>query len=175
VLAAPGEIEAKVAEMCRRLLGHAPLTMRAAKEAVRRVTMENLPKGGRFGTPLLWQRGFQGSVDAFLAKPPPRMARELGPVYIVPIGAIGVINHATKIAEGDPNVLPNDYCFAVSPPGCYALMIPASARQWNPDSRRRRRRLHQSSTPRDPVSRVRLVVVPETFPAPPNAQRPQTR
>ena len=71
VLAAPGEIEAKLAEMCRRLLGHAPLTMHAAKEAIRRVTLENLPKGDDLVRLCYGSADFKKGVDAFLAKRPP--------------------------------------------------------------------------------------------------------
>jgi len=61
------------AEMFRRLLGHAPCEARP-KEAVRRVTMENLPRA-KICTPLLAAR-ISGRRGAFLAKRPPRMARE---------------------------------------------------------------------------------------------------
>ena len=71
VLAAPEEIEAKLAEMCRRLLGHAPLTMLAAKEAIRRITLENLPKGDDLIRACYGSADFKEGVDAFLAKRKP--------------------------------------------------------------------------------------------------------
>ena len=57
------EIGAKADEMCRRLIGHAPITMRAAKEAMRRVTMESVPDGSDLIRACLWQRGLQGRHD----------------------------------------------------------------------------------------------------------------
>ncbi len=72
VLAAPAEIEAKLAEMCRRLLGHAPLTMHAAKEAIRRITLENLPTGDDLVRLCYGSADFKEGVDAFLAKRPPK-------------------------------------------------------------------------------------------------------
>ena len=72
VLAAPGEIEAKLGEMCRRLLGHAPLTMYAAKEAIRRITLENLPKGEDLIRSCYGSADFKEGVDAFLAKRTPK-------------------------------------------------------------------------------------------------------
>jgi len=68
VLTAPAEVEAKLAEMCHRLLGHAPLTMRAAKEAIRRITLENLPKGDDLIRSCYGSADFKEGVDAFLAK-----------------------------------------------------------------------------------------------------------
>jgi enoyl-CoA hydratase len=71
VLAAPDEIEAKLAEMCHRLLGHAPLTMRAAKEAIGRITLANLPKGDDLIRSCYGSADFKEGVAAFLAKRPP--------------------------------------------------------------------------------------------------------
>ena len=71
VLAAPAEIEARLGEMCSRLLGHAPLTMRAAKQAIRRITLENLPKGEDLIRSCYGSADFKEGVDAFLAKRPP--------------------------------------------------------------------------------------------------------
>jgi len=71
VLAAPGEIEAKLGEMCRRLLGHGPLTMYAAKEAIRRITLEKLPTGDDLIRACYGSADFREGVDAFLAKRTP--------------------------------------------------------------------------------------------------------
>jgi enoyl-CoA hydratase/carnithine racemase len=45
--------------------------MRAAKEAIRRVTMENLPKGEDLVRLCYGSADFKEGVDAFLAKRPP--------------------------------------------------------------------------------------------------------
>jgi enoyl-CoA hydratase/carnithine racemase len=71
VVVAQGEIEAKLGEMCRRLLGHAPLTMYAAKEAIRRITLENLPTGDDLIRSCYGSADFREGVDAFLAKRTP--------------------------------------------------------------------------------------------------------
>jgi enoyl-CoA hydratase/carnithine racemase len=71
ILAAPAEIEARLVEMCRRLLGHAPLTMRAAKQAIKRITLESLPNGEDLIRLCYGSADFKEGVDAFLAKRPP--------------------------------------------------------------------------------------------------------
>ena len=45
--------------------------MRAAKEAIRRVTLENLPKGDDLIRLCYGSTDFKEGVDAFLAKRPP--------------------------------------------------------------------------------------------------------
>ena len=68
---APEEIGAKAEAMCKRLIGHAPLTMRAAKEAMRRVTMADLPDGTDLIRACYGSADFKEGVDAFLAKRKP--------------------------------------------------------------------------------------------------------
>ena len=67
----PEGLEAKIDAQCRRLSGHAPLTMYAAKEAIRRVNQENLPKGDDLIRQIYGSADFKEGVDAFLAKRPP--------------------------------------------------------------------------------------------------------
>jgi enoyl-CoA hydratase len=68
VLVAPNEIDAKLADMCKRLLGHAPITMRNAKEAIRRIRVQNLPDGADLIRAAYGSADFKKGVDAFLAK-----------------------------------------------------------------------------------------------------------
>jgi len=71
VLTAPDILETKVEEMCRKLAGHAPLTMRAAKEAIRRLTVNNIPEGGDLIRLCYGSADFKEGVEAFLAKRTP--------------------------------------------------------------------------------------------------------
>jgi enoyl-CoA hydratase len=68
VLAAPGEIDSKLAAMCRRLMSQAPLTIRAAKEAIRRIILQHLPQGDDLIRACYGSADFHEGVDAFLAK-----------------------------------------------------------------------------------------------------------
>jgi enoyl-CoA hydratase/carnithine racemase len=54
-----------------RVLGHAPLTMWAAKEAVRRLRRANLPDGDDIVATVFGSADFHNAVSAFLAKEPP--------------------------------------------------------------------------------------------------------
>jgi len=68
VLAPPGDIESKLDGMCMRLMQQAPLTMGAAKEAIRRIVLEHLPEGGDLVRVCYGSDDFKEGVDAFLAK-----------------------------------------------------------------------------------------------------------
>ena len=57
--------------MCRRLIGHAPITMRAAKEALRRIALANLPEGDDLIRACYGSADFKEGVNAFLAKRKP--------------------------------------------------------------------------------------------------------
>ena len=65
------EIGDKAEAMCRKLIGHAPLTMRAAKEALRRITLANLPDGDDLIRACYGSADFKEGVAAFLAKRKP--------------------------------------------------------------------------------------------------------
>uniref|UniRef100_UPI0019547C9B hypothetical protein n=1 Tax=Klebsiella aerogenes TaxID=548 RepID=UPI0019547C9B len=41
----PEDVDKKVTELCDRLLGHAPVTMRVTKESIRRLMHAGLPNG----------------------------------------------------------------------------------------------------------------------------------
>jgi len=71
VLAGPGDIDVKLGDMCKRLLSHAPITMRNAKEAIRRIRVQNLPDGADLIRAAYGSADFKEGIDAFLAKRPP--------------------------------------------------------------------------------------------------------
>jgi len=65
------EIGAKAEAMCKRLIGHAPITMRASKEAMRRVSMANLPDGSDLIRACYGSADFKEGMTAFLGKRKP--------------------------------------------------------------------------------------------------------
>jgi enoyl-CoA hydratase/carnithine racemase len=67
----PGDIEAKLAGLAADLKSHAPLTMQAAKEAVRRLTLDRLPAGDDLIRACYGSADFKEGVSAFLAKRKP--------------------------------------------------------------------------------------------------------
>jgi enoyl-CoA hydratase len=71
VLAEADNIDAKRDEMCRKLLSHAPITMFAAKEAIRRIRTQNLPDGSDLVRAAYGSADFKEGVNAFLAKRTP--------------------------------------------------------------------------------------------------------
>ena len=70
-LVPPADVAAAVDAMCARLKGHAPLTMRAAKEAIRRLTIANLPDGEDLVRACYGSADFKEGVASFLAKRKP--------------------------------------------------------------------------------------------------------
>jgi enoyl-CoA hydratase len=71
VLVPPNEIDAKLAEMCKRLAGHAPITVRNAKEAIRRIRVQNVPDGADLIRAAYGSADFKEGMNAFIAKRPP--------------------------------------------------------------------------------------------------------
>ncbi|MEO3869116.1 enoyl-CoA hydratase/isomerase family protein [Nonomuraea sp. B12E4] len=67
-LRTPEELPERLAELEDRLLGHAPLSMWAAKEAVRRLRVANLPDGDDIVATVFGSDDFHAAVPAFLAK-----------------------------------------------------------------------------------------------------------
>jgi enoyl-CoA hydratase len=65
------QLEKKVAEMCARLVKHAPVTMRASKEGIRRVTGEGLPDGEDLIRECYGSQDFRAGVEAFINKTKP--------------------------------------------------------------------------------------------------------
>src|SRR3954470_13632400 len=71
VITDTADLDAKLVDMCKRLLSHAPITMRAAKEAIRRIRTANLPDGSDLIRAAYGSGDFKEGVAAFLAKRPP--------------------------------------------------------------------------------------------------------
>jgi enoyl-CoA hydratase len=67
-IAEPADIAAEAQRMCKRLAGHAPVTMRVSKEAIRRLGAENAPDGEDLIRAAYGSRDFQIGVAAFLGK-----------------------------------------------------------------------------------------------------------
>ncbi|GAA3538354.1 enoyl-CoA hydratase/isomerase family protein [Nonomuraea rosea] len=67
-LCEPGDLPARQAAVEERLLSHAPLSMWAAKEAVRRLRVANLPDGDDIVATVFGSADFHAAVPAFLAK-----------------------------------------------------------------------------------------------------------
>jgi enoyl-CoA hydratase/carnithine racemase len=67
-LCEPGDLPERQAAVEERLLSHAPLSMWAAKEAVRRLRVANLPDGDDIVATVFGSADFHAAVPAFLAK-----------------------------------------------------------------------------------------------------------
>lgn len=70
-IVAAADLDARAAALCARLGKHAPVTMRASKEAIRRVVAEGLPDGDDLVRACYGSRDFKIGVDAFLEKTRP--------------------------------------------------------------------------------------------------------
>jgi enoyl-CoA hydratase/carnithine racemase len=62
------ELDTRVAEMCETLISHAPLTMRATKEMLRRITFANLPDAEDIVSETYGSDDFHEGVAAFTGK-----------------------------------------------------------------------------------------------------------
>ena len=71
-VAEPDALEAEVAGMCKRLAGHAPVTMRVSKEAIRRLVNAGLPDGEDLIRAAYGSADFHVGVNAFLDKQRPQ-------------------------------------------------------------------------------------------------------
>jgi enoyl-CoA hydratase/carnithine racemase len=65
------ELEAKAAALCGRLLKNAPVTMRASKEAIRRIVAAGLPDGDDLVRLCYGSSDFKAGVEAFMNKSKP--------------------------------------------------------------------------------------------------------
>lgn len=65
------QLDEKAAEICARLMKHAPVTMRVSKEGIRRVISEGLPQGEDLIRACYGSKDFKIGVDAFLNKTKP--------------------------------------------------------------------------------------------------------
>lgn len=66
------ELDAAIAELTKKLVNHAPLTMRASKEAIHRLTQAGLPDGADLIRSCYGSRDFQIGIAAFLDKQRPQ-------------------------------------------------------------------------------------------------------
>lgn len=64
-------LDARVAALCERIAGHAPITMRVAKEAMRRVALAGVPQGQDLIEMTYGSADFRIGVESFLAKKRP--------------------------------------------------------------------------------------------------------
>ena len=62
------EVDDRVAELCERLAGHAPITMRVTKEALRRLRSADLPDGEDLVLEAYMSDDFRRAVEAFVTK-----------------------------------------------------------------------------------------------------------
>jgi len=67
-----GELDHRVKELCEQLAQHAPLTIRASKEAIRRLDAANRPSGDDLVAEVYGSDDFHEGVAAFVAKRKPR-------------------------------------------------------------------------------------------------------
>ncbi|MGI4815144.1 MAG: enoyl-CoA hydratase/isomerase family protein [Janthinobacterium lividum] len=71
-IVAPEALAARADVLCERLCGHAPITMRVSKEAVRRLASANLPDGEDLVRACYGSEDFRTGIEAFIAKTPAR-------------------------------------------------------------------------------------------------------
>jgi enoyl-CoA hydratase/carnithine racemase len=67
----PAQLDQRVGELCERLQGHAPVTMRVTKEAIRRLLHAGLPDGDDLVRACYGSEDFRIGVRAFVEKKTP--------------------------------------------------------------------------------------------------------
>jgi enoyl-CoA hydratase/carnithine racemase len=65
-------LDKRIAEICARLAGNAPVTMRVTKEAIRRLQLAGIPDGEDLVRACYGSDDFHEGVKAFVAKRPPQ-------------------------------------------------------------------------------------------------------
>ena len=68
----PSVLDQRIAEICERLIGNAPVTMRVTKEAMRRLLHAGIPDGEDLVRDCYGSDDFHEGVKAFVAKRPPQ-------------------------------------------------------------------------------------------------------
>jgi enoyl-CoA hydratase/carnithine racemase len=69
---APAQLDQRIEEICSRLAGNAPVTMRVTKESLRRLLHAGLPDGEDLIRECYGSEDFRAGVEAFLRKREPR-------------------------------------------------------------------------------------------------------
>ena len=67
-----GDLDRRVDELCSRLAQHAPITMRASKEAIRRLLHAGLPSADDLERACYASEDFRIGIKAFLEKRAPQ-------------------------------------------------------------------------------------------------------
>ncbi|MBM6594021.1 enoyl-CoA hydratase-related protein [Microvirga pudoricolor] len=65
-------LDGRIGDICERLVSHAPVTMRTAKEAIRRLIHAGIPLGDDLVAESYGSRDFRIGVEAFVAKTQPQ-------------------------------------------------------------------------------------------------------
>ncbi len=68
----PEALDRRISEICERLVGNAPITMRVTKEAMRRLQLANLPDGDDLVRACYGSEDFRAGVRAFVEKRTPQ-------------------------------------------------------------------------------------------------------
>ncbi len=68
----PENLDARMSELCARLAGNAPVTMRVTKEAIRRLLHAGMPEGADLIRQCYGSRDFHIGVEAFMNKQEPK-------------------------------------------------------------------------------------------------------
>jgi enoyl-CoA hydratase/carnithine racemase len=71
----PAALDARIADICERLQGNAPITMRVTKEAMRRLLHAGMPKDEDLIRACYGSEDFHMGVKAFVEKRPPQWRR----------------------------------------------------------------------------------------------------
>jgi enoyl-CoA hydratase/carnithine racemase len=71
-VAEPDRVDERVGALCDRLASHAPITMAAAKEAVRRLVAAGIPDGDDLIRQVYGSSDFREGVAAFMTKRTPQ-------------------------------------------------------------------------------------------------------
>jgi enoyl-CoA hydratase/carnithine racemase len=68
----PAALDQRITEICERLYGNAPVTMRVTKEAIRRLQQAGLPNCDDLVRECYGSEDFRAGVEAFIRKQTPQ-------------------------------------------------------------------------------------------------------